>query len=104
MQAIPLNYMNLTNVAVWPREIVIVNDIIRSGSLELAHYRQQDLIREADRSRLLHEAREVRVSKASRFIRLPVGRFIVAAGRRIQGGVAKPAGEGNPSAALELAR
>jgi hypothetical protein len=98
------NYLNLTNVAIWPWEISIVNDIIRSTSLDLAHYRQQDLIREAERSRLLSAARENRVSKISRFIRLPVGRVIVAAGRRIQGRAASPLQEGNASAALKLAR
>lgn len=98
------NSLNVTNMAVRPQEILIVNDVIRSNSLELAQFRQQDMIREAEHSRLLEEARHDVVSKASRFIRLPVGRAIVAAGRRIQGCAAKPAIEGNPSAALELAR
>jgi len=97
--------VNLTNAAVWPRELSIVNDIIRSTSLELAQYKQQDLIRAAERSRLIAEATEHRLSKFSRFVRLPVGRAIVATGRKVQGCTAAPQFEEvDTSPALKLAR
>ena len=82
-----------------------MNDIIRSTSLEVAKFQQQRLIREAEVSRLIAEANKDRLSKFTRFVRLPIGRSIVATGRRIQGCSAAPAHEEvNASPALKLAR
>jgi len=71
----------------------------------VAKFQQQRLIREAEVSRLIAEANKDRLSKFTRFIRLPVGRSIVATGRKIQGCSATPQPDGaNPGPALKLAR
>jgi hypothetical protein len=99
------NVLNLTNEGDYARESPILNDIIRSTSLEVAKFQQQRLIREAEVSRLIAEANEGRLSKFTRFVRLPIGRSIVATGRRIQGRSAVAAHEEvNASPALKLAR
>jgi predicted nucleic acid-binding Zn-ribbon protein len=99
------NVLNLTNEGDYARESPILNDIIRSTSLEVAKFQQQRLIREAEQSRLIAEANQDRLSKFTRFVRLPVGRSIVATGRRIQGCPAASRPDGaNPGPALKLAR
>lgn len=98
-------FSNLTNRAIYARETSIVNDIIRSSSLEVAQYRQQQLTQEAERSRLIAEASRNRPSNLSRFVRLPIGRAMVAVGRRIQGcAVAPKTEEINAGSAIGLAR
>jgi hypothetical protein len=99
------SFSNLTNEGDYARESPILNDIIRSTSLEVAKFQQQRLVREAEVSRLIAEANQGRVSKFSRFVRLPVGRSIVATGRKIQGRTAAPRPDGaNSGPALKLAR
>ena len=100
------NCLNLTQRGVFARECSIVNDIIRSTSLDVARFRQLDLIREAEQARLIAEAAARQPSIFFRFVRLPIGRLVVTAGRRIQGrSIAAPETEAlGASAALKLAR
>jgi hypothetical protein len=67
-----------------------VNDIMHTTSLELARFQEQELIKRAERARLIREAREDGPSNFSRFVRRPVGRAMVAAGRKVQGCTATP--------------
>ena len=81
-----------------------MNDIIRSSSLEVAKYHQQELIRRAEHKRLIAEAKGSLNLGPIAVLRLSVGRAIVAMGRRVQGGNACLAEEVNASPALKLAR
>lgn len=82
-----------------------MNDIIRMTSLELAKFQEQEIIKRAEHARLISEARQDGLSNFSRLVRLPIGRAIVAAGRKVQGcAVAPQFEEAETCPALELAR
>lgn len=84
-----------------------MNDIIRATFLEVANYHQQDLIKAAERSRLLAEAPKKDGFRIVRFVRVHLGGVMVEMGRKIEGCSARshaPAEEVGASAALKLAR
>jgi hypothetical protein len=84
-----------------------VNDIVRMSFLEVANFHQQDLIKQAERSRLLAEAPKKDGFRIVRFVRGHLGGVMVEMGRRIEGCSARshaPAEEVSASAALKLAR
>ena len=84
-----------------------MNDIIRATFLEVANFHQQDLIKQAERSRLLAEAPKKDGFRIVRFVRVHLGGVMVEMGRKIEGCSARaqsPAEEVGASAALKLAR
>lgn len=82
-----------------------MNDIVHAASLEFAQFRHTDLLRDAERARMISQATGKPGFKAIRIVRDHIGRAIVLTGRRIQGCSSKPAlEEANPTPALRLAR
>ena len=82
-----------------------MNDIMRSSLIVTIVRAQEESARNAERMRLLNEAKQDGPSRFSRFVRFPIGRSLVATGRWVQGRAAAPAHEDvNASPALKLAR
>jgi hypothetical protein len=82
-----------------------VNDIIRSTFFELANHHQKDLMRDAERSRLIAQALRGPSPRIIRFVRLNLGNLVIGMGRRIEGCSAKvKTEEVNATPALMMAR
>jgi hypothetical protein len=82
-----------------------MNDIMRSSLIVTIVRAREESARNAERMRLLNEAKQDSPSRFSRFVRVPIGRSLVATGQWVHGRAAAPAREeGNASPALKLAR